>query len=93
MIKTTVEVTKILEADTLDSAKNKVERLESYRLWVLSLSKEGLKGVIIGFASFISNNCNSKLLSSTKEEKETAKFKVKIANIYLCFAKEVFYCT
>jgi hypothetical protein len=80
-----------LKHDTLDSTENKLERFEFYRQWVLSLTKEDLKGVIVGCATFRLNNSNSKLFSATKEEKQKAKFNIEIANIYLDFAKEVFY--
>lgn len=92
MKKTEIQVIEILKTDTLDSTENKSERFEAYRKWVLSLNKEHLKGVIIGCATFRSNNSNSRLFSDTKEEKQKAKFNIEIANIYLDFAKEAFYC-
>jgi hypothetical protein len=92
MKNTEIEVIKILETDTSDSTENKAERFQAYREWVLSLNKESLKGVIVGCATFRLNNSNSRLFSSTKEEKERAKFNVEISNIYLDFAKEAFYC-
>ena len=92
MKKTELEVIEILKTDTLDSTENKTERFEAYRCWVLSLNKESLKGVIVGCATFRLNNSNSMLFSATKEEKRKAKFNVEISNIYLDFAKDVFYC-
>jgi len=92
MKKTELEVIKILETDTLDSTENKSERFEAYRQWVLSLNKESLKGVIVGCATFRLNNSNSRMFSATKEEKQKAKFNIEIANIYLDFAKDAFYC-
>ncbi len=91
-MKTELEVIEILKTDTLDSTENKAERFESYRHWVLSLNKESLKGVIVGCATFRLNNSNSILFSATEEEKQKARFNVEISNIYLDFAKEVFYC-
>lgn len=92
MKKTVLEVIEILKTDTLDSTENKAERFEAYRRWVLSLNKESLKGVIVGCATFRLNNSNSILFSATKEEKQKVKFNIEISNIYLDFAKEVFYC-
>ena len=87
-----LQVIEILKTDTLDSTENKAERFECYRQWVLSLNKEHLKGVIIGCATFRLRNSNIKLFSTTKEEKQKAKFNINMANIYLDFAKEAFYC-
>jgi len=92
MKKTELQVIKILETDTLDSTEDKAERFEAYREWVISLNEEDLKGVIIGCATFRLMNSNSRMFFSTKEEKEKAKFNVEVSNIYLDFAKEVFYC-
>ena len=92
MKKTELQVIEILNIDTLDNTENKAERFEAYRQWVLSLNKESLKGVIVGCATFKLKNSNSRLFLATKEEKEKAKFNTEIANIYLDFAKDVFYC-
>ena len=92
MIKTQKQVLKILENYTLDSTENKKNKFEFYKNWVLSLNKEELKGVIIGCAIFRMKNSKSRLFLATKKEKLKAKYNIKVANIYLDFAKDVFYC-
>lgn len=92
MIKTQNQVLKILENDTNDSTENKKNKFEFYKNWVLSLNKEQLKGVIIGCAIFRIKNSNSRLFLATKKEKQKAKYNIKVANIYLDFAKDVFHC-
>lgn len=64
--------------------------INDYESWVLKLSKEELKGVIIGCAKFRLSNGNSRTFSKSKQEKETAKFKVSVANNFIKYANSIF---
>lgn len=83
-----LEVIRRLERNHLEDNKC----FDDYRQWVRSLSKESLKGVISGCATFRLNNSVSRMFAATKAEKLKAKYNVEVSDIYLNFAKEIFYC-
>lgn len=85
------EAVKILEIHTSDMLKDIASCFKEYKGWILSLNAEELKGAIIGCAVFKYNNSRVKVLSSNKIEKNKARYNIKIAKIYLNFAKDVFY--
>lgn len=87
----------IIAIELLEVVTNDITTIEQrkllfndYRSWILGLSKEGIKDAIIGCATFRYVNGNLKLFSSSKQEKQTAKHNVKVANNFIDFADSIF---
>lgn len=87
------KVIELLTLNTKQEVRNTDELFDIYKDWVNGLNHEELKGVIRGCASFRYDNSRVLLISKDKLAKIDSEYKKQVSQIYLDYAKDVFYCS